>query len=67
MNVFINLDCYEINGEKQEGTNKPFMQVTSHWNIKEYVIVKTMEGASYTVLARELKAAIDNATSACKI
>jgi len=54
------LTCYEIQGEKCDSFCVK-LKVESHWNRDEFVVLQFEDGKKYTVIARELKAAIDNA------
>lgn len=59
METTVTINVYEINGE--DVTDKK-MGVKSHWNRDDFVDIK-INGKIYTVLALELKKAIDNATN----
>jgi len=68
MNKFetINMvDTYEVDGTETKGlsSERPKIRITNHWNRKEFVNVE-MNGKTYTVLAEQLKRAIDNAQNA---
>lgn len=39
------------------------MQISEHWNIKQFVVIE-IDGIKHTVIADELKRAIDNAQNA---
>lgn len=52
---------YEIEGEEAPPIEGPTIEVLSHWNRDDLVVLKVDE-KSYTVLARDLNAAISNAT-----
>ena len=56
------LDLYEINGEKVDDYPKPNLKLENHWNYNRDLVVIKVDGKSYTVGARELKSAIENAT-----
>ena len=51
---------YEIDGEYTKFGTK--MEVLSHWNYNHYVILD-IDGKKYTVVAKDLKTAIDNSTN----
>lgn len=40
-----------------------FIKIKSHWNRQEFVVLEIGKGVMVTVLARDLKNAIDNATN----
>lgn len=56
---------YETNGLENIGieSEMPKMGISEHWNRKEFVVLE-IDGVKYTVLADELKRAIDNAQNA---
>ena len=56
------IEIYETNGEESPIANYPLMTVESHWNRNEMIVLKIGK-KSVTVLADELKKAIDNATN----
>lgn len=57
------LDVYEIDGSDTRKVGGPKMQVKNHWNRKAFVMLE-FEGKSLTVLADDLKRAIDNSQNA---
>lgn len=57
------IDIYELDGKAQEMLSKPKLHVSNHWNLSRMVTLR-IDGKDYTVLASELKRAIDNATNA---
>lgn len=58
------LDPYEIEGRERTGLSKESdaLSVKAHWNRSAFVILE-WRGHSITVLAKDLKRAIDNATN----
>jgi hypothetical protein len=61
------VSCYEVDGKETSGMNakRPELNVRSHWNRQEMVVLE-IDGKAYTVLASDLKAAVDNATNTSK-
>jgi hypothetical protein len=57
------MDVYEIDGNECKGlsSNRSQLKVLSHWNRPELVILQVDDNVKYTVLAKELEAAIRNA------
>ena len=57
------IEVYEVNGEEKKGlrSDRPCLKVKSHWNRNEFIILQFDDGNNYTVLAKELEAAISNA------
>lgn len=51
--------------QSYDDPTKQSMRVISHWNREEMVVLE-FEGKEITVLARHLKAAIDNCTNTGK-
>jgi len=58
--VINEVNIYEINGEDTKSPDLPKLHVESHWNYSDRVTL-LVGGIRYTVSARDLKAAIDNA------
>jgi len=59
------IQIYETNGAKNQGleSEMPKMHISEHWNRKQFVVVE-IDGVKHTVMADELKRAIDNAQNA---
>lgn len=59
------IQVYETNGTENKGleSERPKMHISEHWNMKALVVVE-IDGVKHTVLADELKRAIDNAQNA---
>ena len=59
------IQIYETNGTENKGleSKMPKMQISEHWNRKAFVVVE-IDGVKHTVVADELKRAIDNAQNA---
>ena len=62
MKVENEVDIYEINGNEIHDLVPPKLKVGSHGIYRERVVLK-IGRRRLTVIARELKAAIDNATN----
>ena len=63
MKVENTLDVYEVDDvEVKLGETKPTIIVKSHWN-RDALVVLEVDDEKYTVSARELTAAIENATN----
>ena len=60
MKITNELHIYEMEDIK---ISDKFLVVASHWNYSDRVVLKFPDGKSVTVLAKELHAAIDNATN----
>ena len=54
------IEVYETNGETEKGLAKPKVKISEHWNRKSFVVIE-IDGKNATVLADDLKRAIDNA------
>lgn len=63
MKVINELKCYEVNDEKIEGLVYPILKVESHWNDTNKVVLRLLDGRTYTLIARDLIKAINNATN----
>lgn len=62
MKTITEITIYEIDGETQEGLSMPKMDIESHWNRSNLVVLSVPGiGKKMAVLAQELKMAIDNA------
>jgi len=57
------MDVYEINEDEIVGIEKPKLVVSNHFIRKQFVVIE-VAGVKYTVIADELKRAIDNAQNA---
>ena len=59
------IEVYETNGIEEKGlrSDRPKLKVSEHWNIKNFVVLE-IEGKKITVIADDLKRAIDNAQNA---
>ena len=62
MKTITELKIYEIDGEEQIALQMPTITIESHWNRRNLVILNVPGiGKKMTVVAEELKMAIDNA------
>lgn len=66
MEVESKVRVYEVEGQKVQPVTSPMILVKSHWNSHALVVIKCEDGKSYTVKARELSEAINNAVNSCK-
>ena len=59
------IQIYETNGTENKGleSKMPKLIVSEHWNRKQLVVIE-IDGVKHTVVADELKRAIDNAQNA---
>lgn len=59
------IKIYEKNGQKINTVKdkRPSITIKEHWNIRDFIVIKIGE-ISYTVSARDLKKAIENAQNA---
>ena len=59
------IQIYETDatGNKALESKMPKMHISEHWNRKDFVVLE-IDGVKHTVLADELKRAIDNAQNA---
>jgi len=66
MSIKVNsvVKAYEKNGEQIKGLNYPLIEIQSHWNRREFVILQIGDGEKLTFLANDLIAAIVNAQNA---
>jgi len=65
INVESKIRCYEVNDEEIQGLDYPTIKITNHWNEHEFVVL-VINGNTYTVSAKDLKAAIENATNVAR-
>lgn len=56
---------YEINDTEATGLERPTISVQSHWNRDAFVVL-VVDGKRYTVTARDLQAATNNATNSAR-
>lgn len=61
MKVKSSIEIGEINGMRQPPLGRPTLDVASHWNDRDLVVVITPDGTTFTVIARQLTDAIANA------
>lgn len=54
---------YEPKVDPPKVLDHPPIIVESHWNNDKWVVIKTPDGQSYTVNAKDLRAALENATN----
>lgn len=56
------IEIYEINGEDMRGlkSNTPKLKVREHWNENDFVVIE-IDNMKFTVLAKQLEKAIENA------
>lgn len=59
------ITVYEVNGKKTDIVPTPTMAVLSHWN-QNSLVVLDVAGTKVTVAARDLQAAIHNATNTAR-
>jgi hypothetical protein len=59
------VDCYEVDGQETPAlsSKRPHIIVRSHWNRDEFVVLE-VEGKKFTLLAKDIRAAIANAVNA---
>jgi hypothetical protein len=57
------VQVYEVNGKDAPAIDGPKLTVTSHWNLNDRVTLQFDGGEKFTVVAADLRAAIDNATN----
>lgn len=62
------IEIYEDNGTAVEGltSDKESVIIREHWNIKKFVVIE-VKGKKVTVLADELRGAIENAQNAHRL
>jgi len=66
INVQCEIDCYEVDGKETTSMNgaRPVLSVSSDSMLhKDRVVLAFPEGKVVTVLARDLQAAVENATN----
>lgn len=64
INVTNKLKVYEVD-RKESQINGPEITVSSHWNRQEFVNL-TINDKTYTILAKDLEAALKNSTNIAK-
>lgn len=57
------IGIYEINGNETNLADRIRLEVTNHWNRKNFVLLKLMDGTTIAVKAEDLRAAVTNATN----
>jgi len=62
MEVINKIEVYEINGEEIGLGKRKDINIISHWNREEFVVIKIGRN-TYTVSAEKLEKAIRNATN----
>lgn len=60
--VTCEIPVYEVDGQAP-AMSGPGLAVRSHWNDPRMVVIETPNGEKVTVVARDLEAAIRNATN----
>ncbi len=63
MKTVSEIKIYEVDGSEVKDPKGPKLHVSNHWNLSRMVNL-IMGGKTVTVLASDLKRAIDNATNA---
>lgn len=58
--VISEVDIYEVDGSEVVGLNRPKINVLSHWNRPDLVILE-IDGKKSTIVATDMEAAITNA------
>ena len=56
--------AYEVDGSDVKGLDYPKIKVSNHWNRSQFVDIELEGGKTYTVVAKDLQIAIDNAVNA---
>ena len=62
MKTVTEIGIYEIAGEVVANPDEHRLKVLSHWNSDDRVVLQWGKGPSITVIAEQLKRAIDRAT-----
>lgn len=62
MKIETKLEIYEVEGKETVMIHRPVLSVQSHWNDNKLIEV-TVDGKRVTVVAKDLKRAVDNATN----
>lgn len=57
---------YEADGQECKGLDAPALEVESHWNDEQRVVLVLPSGKRYTVAAADLRVAVHNATNTGK-
>lgn len=60
------VECYEVEGKDVSLFRSPKLIVRSHWNRNEMVVIETPDGTKYTVLIKDLNAAISNSGNSAR-
>ena len=60
--VINTLRIYETDGKETPVNRNDEMKVESHWNMRDRIVL-IIDGKKYTVIARDIQAAIANATN----
>jgi hypothetical protein len=61
--VINELTIYEIDGKAVAIRDTPTLTVKSHWNDPEWIILCTPDGRRFTLNAKDMRAAIENAAN----
>ncbi len=59
------IKLYEVDGVETRPIEPPSIRVDSHWNRNDMVVL-LVDGKSYSVVAKALIAAVNNATNTAK-
>ena len=59
INVTSEVEIYEADG-KDSNVPFPVITIKNHWNRTEMIVIRIDDGPEVTVLARDLRAAIEN-------
>lgn len=66
ISVLSKVRAYEANGKNIVGLEAPHVHVESHWNYPERVVLVWPNGEKLTVLAKDLHAALTNASNVAR-
>jgi len=63
MEIVTKIKVYETDKKEEKGLDEPILQVKSHWNYNDRVLLELSQGFSITVLKDDLERAIQNAVN----
>lgn len=61
------VEAYEVDGQETTPSRRgPSIIITSHWNRECMIVLQVGTGEKLTIAAKDLKAAIENATNSVR-
>ncbi len=60
------IKVYELNGKETAPGATANLTVMSHWNRREFVVLVLPDGSKLSITAKDMKAALENATNSAR-